>query len=285
MMMARVTEKMGAMAMATKAPSLFETATAAVNHYRQYGFTSQAQLDQWVAKIRRSALLQLATPAETERYLKAALSQKYSLMVNQGGILRDMPDLKRVNIDRVKPKLRAELDRRIMASASLIKLNRAEAMDKTLRRFQGWATSIPPGGSRAVDIKAEKDDIRKAITSMDFIERRVVIDQTHKLVATVKNIVAVENGALAIEWNSPWRRPGYAFRPDHKERDQRLYLIRDSWAHQKGLVKPGPAGYYDEITSVGQEPFCSCTGRYVFALRKLPPDMLTKAGLFALPPS
>jgi len=271
--------------MATKAPTLFETATAAVNHYRQYGFDSQAQLDQWVAKIRRAALLQLQTPEQTERYLKQALTQKYGALVNRGGILRDMPELKRVNIDRVKPKLRAELDRRILASANLIKLNRAEAMDKTLRRFQGWATSIPPGGSRAVDVKGEKDDIRKAITSMGFIERRVVIDQSHKLVATVKNIVAVENGALAAEWHSPWRRPGYDYREDHKERDERLYLIRDSWAHQKGLVKPGAAGYYDEITSAGQEPFCSCTVRYVFALRKLPPDMLTKAGMFALPPS
>jgi len=265
------------------APSFFEVVTEAVGHYRRFGFTSQAGLDEWVSKIRRAALLQLKTPAETDRMLKEALTSRYRSMVTQGGILRDMPDIKRVGLDSVKPKLRRELDRRIMASANLIRLNRETAIDNTLRRFQGWATSIQPGGSRAVDVKEEKGDIRKALGQMDFIERRVVIDQTHKLVATINNIVAVDNGALAIEWHSPWRRPGYDFRKDHKERDLKVYTIRGNWALEKGLMKAGPAGYYDEITAVGQEVYCACTGKYIFALRKLPADMLTKAGIFALP--
>lgn len=274
------------MATRSNAPSFFSEVTEAVNHFRQYGFKSQAELNEWVSRLRRSALLQLKTPAETERMLKDALLTKYQGMVKPGGtIQQSMPSLTRVSIDRVKPKLRRELDRRIMASANLIKLNREEAIDKTMRRFQGWATSVSPGGSRAVDVRGEKDDIRKALAQIDFIERRVIIDQTHKLVATVNNIVAVDNGALAFEWHSPWRRPGYDFRKDHKERDLKLYAIRGNWALEKGLMKPGPAGYYDEITHVGEEPFCSCTGKYVFALRKLPPDMLTKAGMFALPPS
>jgi len=269
--------------MSTRTESLFTVATEAVNHFKQYGFTSQAELERWVARIRKAALLQLRPPAETERFIRDALTQKYRSLVTQGGILRDMPDIKRVGLDSVKPKLRAELDRRIMASTNLIKLNRQEAMDKTLRRFQGWATSIPAGGSRAVDVKDEKDDIRKAIGQMSFIERRVVIDQSHKLVAAINEIVAVDNGALALEWHSPWRRPGYDYRHDHKARDEKIYTIRGNWALEKGLMKVGPAGYYDEITSVGQEPFCSCTARYIFALRKIPLDMLTTKGAFALP--
>lgn len=265
--------------------SFFSSITEAINHYRLYGFTSQTDLNDWVARIRRSALLQLKTPAETEALLQKALFSKYDALVNRGGILRAMPDLKRVNIDRVKPKLRGELDRRIMASANLIKLNREAAIDTTLRRFQGWATSIPPGGSRAVEVKEEKDDIRKALGQMDFIERRVVVDQTHKLAATINDIVAVDNGALAVGWNSPWRRQGYNFRKDHKARDQHVYAIRGNEALQKGLMKAGPDGYYDEITHVGEEVFCACWGTFIFALRRLPPDMLTKAGMYALPSS
>jgi len=162
-------------------------------------------------------------------------------------------------------------------------LNRAEAIDKTMRRFQGWATSIPAGGSRAVDVKAEKDDIRKAIGQMDFIERRVVIDQSHKLIATLNDIVAVENGALAAEWHSPWRRQGYNARKDHKERDLKVFAIRGNWAIEKGLMKPGPDGYTDEIEAPGQLVYCSCTYKYIFALRKLPVEMLTKSGMYALP--
>lgn len=266
-------------------PTFFAEVTEAVNHFKQYGFTSQTQLDQWVARLRRSALLQLRTPAETERELKRVLTDRYRGLVTQGGVLRNMPELKRVNIDRVKPKLRAELDRRIMASANLIKLNREAAIDTTLRRFQGWATSIGPGGSRAVDVKEEKTDIRKALGKMPFQERRVVIDQTHKLVATINDIVATGNDALALTWNSPFRRPGYDFRPDHKARDQLVYTIRGNWALAQGKMKVGPAGYYDEVTHVGEEVFCSCWATYIFALRKLPPDMLTKAGMYALPSS
>lgn len=265
--------------------TFFSDLTEAVNHFRQYGFTSQTELDDWIARIRRSALLQLKTPAETEAMLKRALVAKYEALVVKNGVLRNMPEVGRVRLDRVKPKLRAELDRRIMVSANLIKLNRQKAIDTTLQRFQGWATSIQPGGSRAVDKAETKDDIRKSLGAMDFIERRVVIDQTHKLAATINDIVAVDNGALAVEWHSPWRRPGYDFRKDHKERDLRVYAIRGNWALEQGKMKVGEAGYYDQITHVGEEVFCSCTARFIFALSKLPPDMLTKAGMYALPPS
>lgn len=270
--------------MATKV-SFFADVTAAVNHFKQYGFTSQTELDDWIARIRRSALLQLKTPAETEAMLKRALTAKYEALVTRGGVLRNMPEVGRVSIDRVKPKLRAELDRRIMVSANLIKLNRQKAIDTTLQRFQGWATSIPVGGSRAVDQKEEKDDIRKSLAQMDFIERRVVVDQTHKLAAAINDVVAVDNGALAVEWHSPWRRPGYDYRKDHKERDLKVYAIRGCWALEQGKMRAGEAGYYDEITHVGEEVSCSCTAKFIFALRKLPADMLTKAGMYALPAS
>jgi len=48
-------------------------------------------------------------------------------------------------------------------------------------------------------------------------------------------------------------------------------------------MKAGPNGYYDEITQVGEEVYCSCTAEYIFALRKLPVEMLTKAGMYAIP--
>jgi hypothetical protein len=91
-------------------------------------------------------------------------------------------------------------------------------------------------------------------------------------------VVARGNGAIAGIWHSHWRRPGYDYREDHKERDERVYLIRGSWAHEQGLVKPGKVGYLDDITQPGQEPFCSCYVQYISALSKLPDEMLTKSG-------
>jgi hypothetical protein len=44
------------------------------------------------------------------------------------------------------------------------------------------------------------------------------------------------------------------------------------------LVKPGPDGYYDDITKVGEEVSCSCQAEWIYGLRSLPEDMLTKKG-------
>ncbi len=269
--------------MANKGASFFSEITEAISHFQKYGFRSQAELESWVQRIRRAALLTLQTPEETERKLREALGAKYTGLVTKGGILRQMPEVSRMTLDHIKPKLRRELDRRILASANLIKLNREEAMSTTLRRFQGWATSIPEGGSRAVDKVAEKESIRKPLSKLPYIERRVIIDQSHKLVDSIRDVVAVDSGAIAGVWDSPWRRRGYDYREDHKERDGKVYAIRGCWAIDKGLMKAGPAGYTDQITRPGEEVNCSCSYRYVFNLRTLPPDMLTKAGAFAIP--
>lgn len=263
--------------------TFFSTVTSAIQHFQRFGFTSQSQLDEWVAKLRRSALLQLKTPEQTEREITAALRSRYTSLVTKGGLIRSMPAVSAYTLDKVKPKLRAELDRRIQVSASLIKLNRQAAIDDTMRRFQGWATSIPAGGSKVVDVMDEKTNVRRALTNLSFIERRVVIDQTHKLVDAITDVVAVDGGAIAARWHSPWRRQGYNFRKDHKNRDEKVFAIRGCWALEQGLMKAGPNGYTDEIERPGELVFCACTYEYVFYLPSLPPDMLTKKGMYTLP--
>ena len=106
----------------------------------------------------------------------------------------------------------------------------------------------------------------------------MLIDQGHKLRASISEVVAVGGNALAGVWHSHWRQPGYDYRVDHKERDQEVYLLRNTWALNEGLIKPGPAGYYDQVTSVGEEPFCRCYMTWLYNLRDLPANMLTKKG-------
>lgn len=269
--------------MAATTKTFFQIVGDAIRHFERFGFTSQSQLDEWVQTLRRSALLSLQSPEKTEREIAQALRARYTEKVTKGGLLRQMPAVKSYTIEKVKPKLRRELDRRIAVSANLIKLNRDEAISTTLRRFQGWATSIPAGGSSVVDVKGEKENVRKALTNLSFVERRVVIDQTHKLVASITDIVAVDGGAIAAEWHSPWRRPGYQYRKDHKEMDEKVYAIRGNWAIEKGLMKPGPNGYTDQIVAPGELPMCSCSLTYLFYLPSLPLDMVTRAGMYKLP--
>ena len=93
-------------------------------------------------------------------------------------------------------------------------------------------------------------------------------------------MVASEGGAIALIWRSHWRQAGYDYREDHKDRDSQVYAIRGSgnWALQQGLMRPGPPGYYEDITAVGEEIFCRCWAEYIYRLGSLPDDMLTKKG-------
>lgn len=257
--------------------TFYETVTEAIRDIEAHGYDSPQRLDDWTRRILEAAKREMRPEQEVEALLRDSLNGIYQRLVTKGGLLKQH-QVSRFTLERVKPKLRAELDRRIMASANLIKLNREETISNTLRRFQGWATSIPAGGSDAIDKNGTKRELRKALAQLPFRERRVIIDQGHKFNAALNNIVAMDGGAIALIWKSHYLRAGYNYREDHKERDGRVYLIRGNWAQEKGLVKVGPDGYYDDITAVGEEVFCSCYAVYIYSLRKLPDNMITEKG-------
>lgn len=260
------------------AQSFFEIVTDAIREFTEHGFDSVERLTFWTDRIKRAAADSMTPPHILEDALNKSLQGVYKRLIDDGQIVKVHVGISRFTVDRLKPKLRTELDRRLMVSRGLIKLNQQQMIEKTTQRFAGWASSVPAGGSRAIDTKDVKDNIRKALTSLPFEERRVLIDQSHKFVASLNDIIATDGGAIAMRWNSQWRRRGYSYRVDHKERDQKIYLLRESWAKEKGLIKPGPDGYYDEITKVGEEVFCSCFATWIYNLRDLPPEYITKKG-------
>ena len=259
-------------------PSFQEVLNAAISDIAEYGFDSIERIDGWKRKLEHAANESLMSSISMEQKLRDGLAKVYRQAIDKGGIFKHHPGVERFTIERIKPQLRSELDRRIMASASLIKINRQQAIAKTLQRFEGWSTSIPAGGVSAEKRSEVKANTRKALKQLPFEERRVLIDQSSKLISAINDMVASESGAIAGAWVSHWRRAGYQFRPDHKERDGKVYLIRDSWADKAGLVKPGKNGYVDDITAPAQEVYCQCYYRYLYAISALPDDMLTVKG-------
>ena len=233
-------------------------------------------LDLWVKRLKQAAYDSLIPEKTLVKELERSMGQAYRRLLTDGKLLERNPGISKFTIEKLKPKMRAELDRRITTATDLIKLNRDEAVSNTLRRFEGWATSIPPGGSLAVDKRKEKAAIRKSLNKLDFQERRVIIDQTHKLIANINDVVAKDNGAIAGIWHST-HRTGYNNRVTHLERDNKIYVFRDSKAVKDGLVKP-VYGYAEDITMPGEEVFCSCWYQYIYDLSYLPANMLTSKG-------
>lgn len=257
------------------------TVRDAVKFFLRNGYSSREELERWQALIRQAA--EGETADDYLATVTRSLTKSYDLQVTRAGALKRHKGLTRFTINYLEPKLRTELDRRILASVDLIKLNRRKAIDTTLSRFSGWASSIPTADSIALTglqgtMLDTAKHIQKSAEQVDFEARRVMIDQNHKLIANIDNVIATSNNAIAAIWHSHWRQSGYNFREDHKERDQLFYLIRGNWAQKNGYVKAGPAGYLDEITQPGEEVFCRCYVTYIYNLRSIPEYMLTQKG-------
>ncbi|MDE2472692.1 MAG: hypothetical protein KGL35_29210 [Bradyrhizobium sp.] len=246
------------------------------------GFDDIVRLNAWLQRLRTVAWAQNQPQVDLDDQIARHLRKVFDRALKPRNLDRMQKGVHRFGVERIKPELRAELDRRIMASANLIKLNREQAIEKTLQRFSGWATSIPAGGSKTVDLREAKADIGKPVRGIPFEVRRVQIDQGHKLVSAVNDVIAIQTGAIAAIWRSHGRHDkGYDARPEHLARDGKVYAIRGNWAMQRGLMKKG-LGYTDEITRPAEEPFCRCWYEYLHNLRELPEDMLTAKGRFAL---
>lgn len=257
---------------------LNETIDKAVNDLVEHGYDKAERVLYWQEQIRRAADAALKGEQFVTQTLRRVLGSVFKRLVGKGGMLRHHQGVERFTLERLTPTMRGELDRRIMASADLIRMNRKSAIEKTLQRFTGWSTSIPAGGTKAQPKPEVKADLKKSFRQLPFHERRVLIDQGHKLTASINEVMAQEGGAIAVVWHSHWRQAGYAFRPDHKERDKQVYAVRGSWAYEDGLAKKGDAGWYDDITAVAEEPFCRCYAEFIYNLRDLPKAMLTKKG-------
>lgn len=254
-----------------------QTLADAVADLTAQGFVSRERLEMWLAALRVAAERELGPEQKIDADLRAAFTAMFRRQLEGKRLFERVPGVGRYAVSMVAPHLRAELDRRILAAANLIKLRRKESIEATLARFSGWATSIPPGGSGVIDKREVRAHITKDLRQERFERRRVEIDQGHKLVANVAEIVAADAGAIAAEWHHV-HQAGYDARPEHLARDGKVFLIRGSWAHREGLVKPGPDGYFDDIDKPSVAPFCRCWAVYVLSPRRLPDEMLTRRG-------
>lgn len=260
----------------------YEVLTAAINDLLEHGFDSSWRVEDWVRKLEAAARAGLVPEGVLTREVRDVLARTYRQTVEGGLLLKRHPQVSAYTIDRMKPKLRAELDRRILASSSLIKLNREQSIQQTLQRFAGWATSIPIGGTEAEGRAEVKESVKRGIAGLSFVERRCIVDQGHKLVSSLSEIVALDQGAIAAIWRHVMEGGGYQARPVHVKLNGTVFVVRGNWAMKKGLMKLAGRKYTDEVESPGMPVSCRCWYSWLYNLRDLPPEMITRKGEEAL---
>ncbi|HEY6925156.1 MAG TPA: hypothetical protein VI653_16895 [Steroidobacteraceae bacterium] len=269
--------------MASRKRDLFyQVLSEAIDDLMTFGFDSQERLNRWVQKLDSAARATLVPISVLDRSVRDMLLRVYQRTVEGDRLLQRHEGISEFTLASIKPKLRGELDRRILASAELIKLNRETSIQRTLQRFAGWATSVPMGGTDVAERAEVKQNVRRGIAGLPFEERRVVIDQGHKLVSAINDIVARDGGAIAAIWHHVMEGGGYQARPEHVGRNGHVFVIRDNWALQKGLMKLAGHQYTDQVAEPGEEIYCRCWYEYIYNLRDLPPEMITSKGREAL---
>ncbi len=249
----------------------------AVRYFAVHGYEDAQALAEWVMRLRGAAEREAGSSALSEQAIRKALGAYYERAVSLARLRKHHPGVSRFTVDLVRPEMRRELDRRILASVDLIRINRDRAIEQTLQRFSGWVSSVPVGGSKVVDKLETVAHIAKPVAQVKYEARRLSIDQGHKLLAAIDAVIGEQSGAIAMEWHSHWRQAGYDYREDHKERDGKIYAIRDSWAVKAGLINKG-AGWSDAMTQPAEEVFCRCNAYYINMLDDLPDSMLTEKG-------
>jgi hypothetical protein len=258
--------------------SFYEVLALAVNDFIEHGYDSAERLQMWQTRLKVAAQRSLISPQKLEQYLTDLYKAKFRGQVGKGALLKRHPGISKYTLENIAPKVHGELSRRIAASADLIKLNREKAVANTVQRLSGWATSIPAGGTEAQSARQQRSEIRKPLAQLPFEERRVIVDQGHKLVSNLSDIVATNGGAIAAKWNSHGvHDSSYDARPEHKARDGKVLLIRGSWALEKGFIK-ATNGFVDEIEKPGEFVYCRCWYTWYYNLRSLPAEMLTDDG-------
>lgn len=255
---------------------------AAIRDFAENGFDSEERLEYWTEQIRKAAEATLGSLADTERKIRESLTRIFTEAVDKKGVLKYAPGVSAFQLSDMRPELHDELQRRIAASVGLIRLDRPQAIMKTLQRFQGWATSVPVGGNDVTKKREERKNIKKSMAQLPYVERRVIIDQSAKLFSAINTTVAVNGGAIGAFWHSHKHQRGYNGRPEHNKRDGQFYFVPDSWAMKAGYLRRGAYDYSDSIEQPGEFVFCRCSWQYIFSLRNVPNNALTKKGEEAL---
>jgi hypothetical protein len=250
----------------------------ALREFSERGYVSESDLQQWTARLHAMIESELPTDEESREVLAGILGSVYAKEY-RSGIARRVPGVSRYTLDRVAPHLRAELDKRIFASADLIRIRKKETVEKTLARFSGWASSQPAAGTFDFSPRALSKQITKDLVSFKFERRRVAIDQGHKLVSNISHVVAMNEGAIAATWYDRGEDDSsYDYRPQHLARSGKLFIVKDSWAINEGLIRRGAAPYTDSVEQPGVPVYCSCFWTWIVHLQDLPETFLTAKG-------
>ena len=239
-------------------------------------FTGNADLErlrEMVPYLR--GLLTAAYPSDAK--IAEEVTRVLGAKFRQG--LRSLPKRHKIEVHRLGPEIiaaqyRPMLRQRIQASAELIQLNRDQEIDRQLRRFVGWATGSVPSQAKRKDKGELSKGVTKSLQQDTFERRRVCIDQGHKLLAAIDDVIAMEHGAIAKKWRHVIPHAGYQSREEHLERDGIVYAVKGNEMLAARRMRKAGRPYAEDIDpQPAVAVYCRCFWEAIYDLEDLPADM------------
>lgn len=237
-----------------------------------------------------------------EPELKSKFRKEY-LEYKRTGYKRYLHGVKAYTIEDLSPEYRKQVQNAVDNSIALIKTQKKEFIEVVQNRIRNWAT-IPTPETRG-EIPGEKKPIETVFNQLikstpsryDTDEHRDMIlrDQSRKLVSAMNSITANSAGAIGFIWHNRrdnrvvgrpgglWPKPS-KLHGNHWNREGVFYILSDSWAIKRGLLKKTKGIIFDiNIPDgiPGTAPDCRCYAEYIFILSDIPKkytDCITKKG-------
>lgn len=214
-----------------------------------------------------------------EKLIKQSLKKTYNLFVKKGAY--DIsPALLKYKIKDLKPAFRSELEKSINNSLNLIKTQDITFLNKIKDNLLNYCSSTQLKRTQPLFF----DNVLPKSYDNDKWQKMVIRDQQKKLTGNMAYITATRNDAIGFIWknrkdkrvvgNPAGLYPrGNDKHNNHWNRENKLYLFKNSSAIQKGLIKKNNEVEWAEDIPDGlpsQAINCRCTMRIVYRLYEIP---------------
>jgi len=188
------------------------------------------------------------------------------------------------NFDVLLPSIRERFE----WCVSNYNLQAKRYLDEQLSQFMAlleqFIKQVPIGGTKDKAIKSQVSEIKKELRQLAKWDKLFNIYKATSFPAEIEYLFALEGKPIAAIWRYSRTDEQGEYRKtySHKERDGRVYVVRDNWAISKGLMTAEPYGYIDEVSHPNQEIGCMCSLHWLYAIRDLPTNMVTEKGVSEL---
>lgn len=244
----------------------------AVKHFTRFGFTSPADVNDWLTRLSVAAETSLDITAAQARIEKTLGAAFYRALAHGRLIKKNKGYVDKLFIAQLEPRLRDELERRMYAARELLEGDKKVALERIHQRFLGIATA----GAQPKAVQESVRAITKAERDAKAHARMMAVDQTSKLMNMMDEVIAKDAGSIGGFWDATWDIER-KHRPEHAARHDKWYPRQASWADDQGLLKRGN-GWMHEHDMPGVLINCRCEYHYVYDLEDVPEQFLTPAG-------